>query len=105
MLWKEISTETFYSIGGGFIIQENDNLEEVIEINKKNFPFPINRAKQLEEYCEKENLLISEIVFKNELELKVDALKQQWDEFKTQMKWTHSKQNQFKTHLIQLYYI
>ena len=66
----EISTETYYSIGGGFIVQEKDNLEEEIEINKKNFPYPINRAIQLEEFCEKENLLISDIVFKNELELK-----------------------------------
>jgi len=67
---KEISTETYYSIGGGFIVQENDHLEEEIEITKKNFPYPINRAVQLEEYCEKENLLISDIVLKNELELR-----------------------------------
>jgi len=66
---KEISTQTYYSIGGGFIVQENDHLEEAKEINKKNFPFPINRAIQLEEYCEKENLLISEIVYLNELEV------------------------------------
>jgi L-serine dehydratase len=67
---KEISIETYYSIGGGFIVQEDDHLEEEIDINKKNFPFPINRAVQLEEYCEKENLLISDIVLKNELELR-----------------------------------
>jgi L-serine dehydratase len=66
---KEISTETYYSIGGGFIVQEDDHLEEELDINKKNFPFPINRAVQLEEYCEKENLSISEIVYKNELEI------------------------------------
>ena len=66
---KEISIETYYSIGGGFIVQEDDHLEEEIDINKKNFPFPINRAVQLEEYCEKENLSISEIVYKNELEI------------------------------------
>ena len=66
---KEISTQTYYSIGGGFIVQENDHLEEEIEINTKNFPFPINRALQLEEYCKKENLLISEIVYLNELAL------------------------------------
>ena len=67
---KEISTETYFSIGGGFIVQENDHLEEEIEITKKNFPYPINRAIQLEEYCEKNNLLISDIVLKNELELR-----------------------------------
>ncbi|PQJ78624.1 L-serine ammonia-lyase [Polaribacter porphyrae] len=66
---QEISTETYYSIGGGFIVQENDSLEDEIEINKQNFPYPINKAKQLEDYCEKEDLLISEIVFKNELEI------------------------------------
>ncbi|QXP67097.1 L-serine ammonia-lyase [Polaribacter sp. AHE13PA] len=65
----EVSTQTYFSIGGGFIVQENDHLEEEIEINKKNFPYPINRALQLEEYCEKENLLISDIVLLNELEL------------------------------------
>ncbi|WP_375241027.1 L-serine ammonia-lyase [Polaribacter sp.] len=81
---EEISTETYFSIGGGFIVQENDHLEEEIEINKKNFPYPINRAIQLEEYCEKENLLISDIVFKNELEInsaeKIDTeLSRIWD--------------------------
>lgn len=70
---KEISKETYYSIGGGFIVQENDNLEDEIEISKTNFPFPINRAIQLEEYCEKENLFISDIVYQNELVLKSSA--------------------------------
>lgn len=66
---KEISIETYFSIGGGFIVQEDNHLEDEIEINKKNFPYPINRAIQLEEYCEKEDLQISEIVLLNELEL------------------------------------
>ncbi|MGY0407102.1 MAG: L-serine ammonia-lyase [Polaribacter sp.] len=63
----EISTETYFSIGGGFIVQEDNHLEKVIEINKKNFPFPVNRAVQLEEYCKKEDTSISDIVFQNEL--------------------------------------
>tara|TARA_B110000093_G_scaffold75875_1_gene82615 strand:- start:6395 stop:7819 length:1425 start_codon:yes stop_codon:yes gene_type:complete len=67
---KEIATETYYSIGGGFIVQEEDHLEQEIEITEKNFPFPINRAIQLEEFCKKENLEISDIVLKNELELR-----------------------------------
>ena len=67
---KEIATATYYSIGGGFVVQENNHLEEEIEITKNNFPYPINRAFQLEEYCEKENLLISDIVLKNELEFR-----------------------------------
>ena len=67
---KEIAMATYYSIGGGFVVQENNHLEEEIEITKNNFPYPINRAFQLEEYCEKENLLISDIVLKNELEFR-----------------------------------
>ncbi|WP_435254635.1 L-serine ammonia-lyase [Tenacibaculum sp. A30] len=64
---EEISTETYYSIGGGFIVQEDDHLAEDIEINKQNFPFPVNRATELEAYCERENLNISDIVYQNEL--------------------------------------
>ncbi len=67
---EEVSSETYYSIGGGFIVQENNVLEDEIEINKKNFPYPINRAIQLEEYCERDQLNISDIVLQNELELK-----------------------------------
>jgi L-serine dehydratase len=44
-------------------------LIDEIEVDKPNFPFPIDRAIQLEEYCENENLSISEIVFQNELVL------------------------------------
>ncbi|CAM1364818.1 L-serine dehydratase [Tenacibaculum litopenaei] len=66
---EELSSETYYSIGGGFVIQESAASNDDKEINKKNFPFPINRATELEAYCSKENKLISEIVFLNELEL------------------------------------
>jgi L-serine dehydratase len=81
---KEVATQTYYSIGGGFIVQEDDHLEEEIEITKKNFPFPINRAFQLEAFCEKEGVLISDIVLKNELELRTaDEIDQElnriWD--------------------------
>ncbi len=64
-----VSKETYYSIGGGFIIQDDDPLVDEIEVTKQNFPFPINKALQLEGYCERENLLISDIVFQNELVL------------------------------------
>ena len=64
-----ISKETYYSIGGGFIIQDDDSLVDEIEVTKQNFPYPINRAVKLEQYCEQENLAISEIVLQNELVL------------------------------------
>ena len=62
-----ISKETYYSIGGGFIIQEEDSLVDEIEVTKQNLPYPINRAVELDSYCIREKLSISEIVFQNEL--------------------------------------
>lgn len=80
---NEISSETYFSIGGGFVVQENQQLKKE-SLEKKNFPFPIERAKQLEDYCEKTGKDISEIVWKNELELRskeeIDAeLKRIWE--------------------------
>lgn len=81
---KEVNTETYYSIGGGFIVQETDSLTDEIEITKQNFPYPINRAKQLEDYCTNNELTISEIVWKNELMLRSEQeidtdLRKIWD--------------------------
>ncbi len=81
---KEVSSETYYSIGGGFVIQEEIEVPLDTEINKKNFPFPINRATELEAYCDREQKNISDIVYQNELVLKssaeIDAeLKRTWE--------------------------
>ncbi len=67
---KEISTETYYSIGGGFVVQEETTKLKEKKISKKNFPFPIKRASELEKYCQKEKKPISYIVCQNELVLK-----------------------------------
>lgn len=64
---------TFYSIGGGFVVKEDDNQSKDLE-NKNNskFPYPIQRAKELLEYCQKENKTISEIVLANEKNIRTD---------------------------------
>ena len=63
---------TFYSIGGGFVIKESDS-----ESNKNkeqlDFPFPIQRAKELLAYTVSENKLISEIVLENEKTLRSES--------------------------------
>ncbi|MGG7034733.1 MAG: L-serine ammonia-lyase [Flavobacterium sp.] len=62
---------TFYSIGGGFVIKEevsnNDKNEKQYE-----FPYPINNAEELLEYCVKENKKISEIVYENEKAIRTE---------------------------------
>lgn len=55
--------ETYYSIGGGFVSQEH---EEIIEGDDISLPFPINDAADLLHWCMKTGLSISEIVWENE---------------------------------------
>ncbi len=67
---KEISNDTYYSIGGGFVVRE-----ELIQSKKnlklqKTFPYPIQNAKELENYCSKTGMSISEIVLENEKSLR-----------------------------------
>jgi len=65
-----ISEEYYYSIGGGFVVQEaRINSKENKKI-LKTFPYPIQTAKELETYCKNEQKKISEIVFENELSLR-----------------------------------
>lgn len=80
----EISTDTYYSIGGGFVVREElIHAKENIKIYKT-FPFPIQNAKELEQICKKEQLKISDIVLENEKSLRpeeeIDAeLARIWD--------------------------
>tara|TARA_R110000868_G_scaffold410965_1_gene701134 strand:- start:2236 stop:3663 length:1428 start_codon:yes stop_codon:yes gene_type:complete len=64
---NEIAYEaTYYSIGGGFVVKEERvNAKKKIEI-KCAFPFRIDKAAQLLEFCKSENKSISEIVYENE---------------------------------------
>ena len=66
---NEISTETYYSIGGGFVIQENAQKEAATN-TEVSFPYPISKAKDLDQYCKENNKSISEIVFANEIKLR-----------------------------------
>lgn len=64
----EISSETYYSIGGGFVIQENAE-EKTSDKKEITFPYPISKAVELDKYCKETNKPISEIVFANEIVL------------------------------------
>ncbi|WP_456423231.1 L-serine ammonia-lyase [Lutibacter sp.] len=69
----QISSDTYYSIGGGFVVRSAlIHSKENIKIYRT-FPFPIQTAKELEIYCKKEQLKISEIVLKNEKSLRTES--------------------------------
>lgn len=56
-------SETYYSIGGGFVVQENDTESVLSEVD---LPFPIDTAKELISACMRTGLKISELVMENE---------------------------------------
>ncbi|SEL76238.1 L-serine ammonia-lyase [Parapedobacter koreensis] len=59
---KAIS-ETYYSIGGGFVLKEGDDDYHKQEVD---LPFPIQNAKELLVWCIRTGLKISEVVLENE---------------------------------------
>ncbi len=56
-------SETYYSVGGGFVIKEG---EIRIDENVIDLPFPINTAEDLLHWCRKTGLGINEVVMENE---------------------------------------
>ncbi|WP_291868532.1 L-serine ammonia-lyase [Maribacter sp.] len=70
---KEKYTKTYYSIGGGFVVDEE---QKSAKINKEafySFPYPIEKGKELLAYCFQKKLPISEIVLVNEQSLRSSA--------------------------------
>jgi L-serine dehydratase len=59
----EYFSETYYSIGGGFVKKEGEVFSEFEETI---LPFPINDADDLLHWCMKTGLSISEVVMENE---------------------------------------
>ncbi len=57
-------SETYYSIGGGFVVQEDDTESVLSEID---LPFPVDTAQELMVWCMRTGLKISELVMENEL--------------------------------------
>ncbi len=56
-------SETYYSIGGGFVVKEGENHSPAQSVD---LPFPINTADDLLHWCMKTGLAINEVVMENE---------------------------------------
>ncbi|WP_443945317.1 L-serine ammonia-lyase [Pedobacter sp. AW1-32] len=57
-------SETYYSIGGGFVIKEGEDNAGKTQVE---LPFPVEKAKELLHWCKTTGLKVSEIVLENEL--------------------------------------
>lgn len=55
--------ETYYSIGGGFVVKEGESLKGKQQVQ---LPFPIDSAQDLLHWCMKTGMSVSEVVMENE---------------------------------------
>ncbi|MFN5134150.1 MAG: L-serine ammonia-lyase [Chitinophagaceae bacterium] len=62
--------ETYYSIGGGFVVKEGETASssEAVQL-----PFPVDTADDLQHWCMKTGMSISEIVLENEHAWRTEA--------------------------------
>lgn len=63
-------SETYYSIGGGFVVKEG---EEKGGHNSVDLPFPINTADELLHWCMKTGMSVNEVVMENETAWRSEA--------------------------------
>ena len=63
---------TFYSIGGGFVVKEEEDTDTNSEI-KCAFPFLVNTGVELLEFCQTERKTISDIVYENEKSMRTET--------------------------------
>jgi L-serine dehydratase len=59
----EAISETYYSVGGGFVVKEGEKKSSAGEIQ---LPFPINTSNDILHWCMKTGMSISEVVMENE---------------------------------------
>lgn len=59
----EAISETYYSIGGGFVVKEGEEKKAGSNVQ---LPFPINNSKDLLHWCMKTGMAINEVVLENE---------------------------------------
>lgn len=68
----EISVRIFYSIGGGFIVDEAQT-NRVETTTEQAIPYPFATTKELLKHCEGNQLTISEVMLANEITLRSES--------------------------------
>ncbi len=70
---QALMTRIYYSVGGGFVVNEDAIGEDRIVLDETPIPYPFTSGKILLEQCNQHRLSISELMFKNELAWRSDA--------------------------------
>ena len=70
---EEILTRVYYSVGGGFVVNENKTDAPVIEEAEVDLPYPFESGEELLRLCAKHTLSISDLMLQNELAWRSEA--------------------------------
>ena len=62
----KLYSRVYYSIGGGFVVNEETAQEDKLKKDKSELPYPFKTAKELLQLCETNSLSIWELMLENE---------------------------------------
>ncbi|MDG2525455.1 L-serine ammonia-lyase [Stenotrophomonas sp. HITSZ_GD] len=61
-----IATRDYYSVGGGFVVNQDDAADDRIVADETPLPYPFNSGDELLAQCTRSGLSIAELMFENE---------------------------------------
>ena len=61
-----IATRDYYSVGGGFVVNQDEAAEDRIVADTTDLPYPFHSGAELLEQCERNGLNIADLMFANE---------------------------------------
>ena len=62
----EIATRDYYSVGGGFVVNQDEAAEDRIVADTTPLPYPFSSGAELLAQCERSGLSIAQLMFENE---------------------------------------
>jgi L-serine dehydratase len=63
---EPLKQRTYYSIGGGFVVDENAASIDRLQLHQSPLPYPFKTACELLEFCRKNAISISQLMWENE---------------------------------------
>ena len=63
---NELMSRVYYSVGGGFVVNENKTDDPVITESKRELPYPFDSGEELLKLCHENDLSISDLMMQNE---------------------------------------
>ncbi|MEO0853285.1 MAG: L-serine ammonia-lyase, partial [Cyanobacteria bacterium J06648_11] len=61
-----LQKRTFYSVGGGFVVDERAANGDRLQLHQSPIPYPFQTCTELLDYCQRDRLSISQLVLENE---------------------------------------